>query len=576
MAFDGVMVSAIASDIKSKLIGGKVNKVGSPEKDELILSFRSNRQNYKLLISIMANMPKVHFTKKNKVNPLVAQGFLMLLRKHLVGAELEEILQPDFERILIFKFRGTNELGDLQTVNLIVEMMGRHSNIIFTDKEGIIIDSMKRIGANVSSVREVFPKRMYVSPPNQGKINPLRIQEEDFYGLANETITATNFLIGNFTGISNDFATEISNNAGIDVLEKNDMSSVHKLYVSFADSINKVKAEEFDYNIYELGKKQVISATKLKFLEGNKKRHYGDISQMIEDYYDDRELRSRLNQKSSDLKKTINTNLERCYKKLNIQSKIIKDSEDRQKYKLYSDLIFANLYAIKKGNKKVTLNNFYDGDKEIDIQLDENLTPTENANKYLKKYNKKKRALVATTEQLRLTKNEIEYLESVKYATENAIGEEDLIDIRNELIKSGYVKKKKSKSKKALKKSTPIHYETEDGFHIYVGKNNMQNDYLVSEFGNKKDLWFHIKGATGSHVLLVDNGREIPDKIYEIAAGVAAYHSSGRNSSKVDVDYTELKNIKRPNKAMPGFVIYHTNYSMTIKPSINGLKEISD
>lgn len=571
MAFDGTLVSAIVHELNEKLLNGKVNKVNNPEKDEIVFNIRSNRTNYKLVLSILANMPKVNITTKNKVNPLKASGFLMLLRKQLVGATITKIAQPDFERIIEFDFRNLDELGETIERKIIIEMMGRHSNIIFIDEKGEIIDAIKRIGLNVSSVREVFPKRDYIKPLSD-KLSPLVVNFDDFKALEHSDITNIDFIKNNFNGISFDSASEICFLAGCVADDK--LDDIEKLYKGFKSYFDKVKAGEFKHCIYEFNNKKIISATKLSFLGDEPVDEFENTSELIEAFYERREVSSRINQKSHDLKKLVNTNLERCYKKLAIQNNIIKDSKDREKLKLYGELLFANLYSIKKGDKKVTLLNYNDGNKEVTINLDEHKTPVENANRYLAKYNKKKRALVASKEQLELTKKEIAYLESVKYSIENALKEEELIDIRKELVASGYVRKRAGKGKKALAKSKPHHFVTEDGFHIYVGKNNIQNDYLITELGKRDDMWFHIKTETGSHVLLVNDGREFPDEVYEIAAATAAFYSTAGASSKAEVDYTLLKNIKRPNGSVPGYVVYYTNYSMTIKPSIEKLTKI--
>ncbi len=571
MAFDGTLVNAIVYDLKEKVLNGKVNKVAIPEKDEVVLTVRNNRTNYKVCISILANMPKVNITTKSKVNPLKASGFLMLLRKQLVGALITDIVQPDFERIIEFHFRNLDELGETIERKLIVEMMGRHSNIIFVDEKGEIIDAIKRIGLNVSSVREVFPKRDYVKPRSD-KLNPMETTKDEFLSIDFNDVTNIDFIKNNFNGISFDSASEICFLAGVMADDKLEKKGLEVLYNGFSRYFDRLRDGDFCYSIFAFGTKKIISATKLGFLGEEPIVVFDDVGELIENYYEQREISSRINQKSSDLKKFINTNLERCYKKLGIQENIIKDSADREKLKVYGELLFANIYSIKKGDKSVTLLNYNDDNKEVTIRLDENLSPAENANKYLAKYNKKKRALKASKEQLELTKKEIAYLESVKYSIENALMEEELVDIRRELVDSGYAKKRGGKGKKALGKSKPHHFVTEDGFHIYVGKNNVQNEMLITDIGKRDDMWFHVKTATGSHVLLVNDGRDFPDEVYEIAAGVAAYFSTAKDSTKVEIDYTLLKNIKRPNGSMPGYVIYYTNYSMTIKPSIDRVK----
>lgn len=580
MAFDGIVISNIIYELNNKILGGKIGKVSQPENDELILTIRNNRTNYKLLLSSMASMPKVHLTETSKVNPITAPNFCMLLRKHLIGGTIRSITQPNFERIVIFEIENLDELGEMVTRKLIIEIMGRHSNIVLTDETDNILDAVRRVGAQISSVREVFPNRPYVLPPDQGKVNPLTIDsEESFVSIIKKGDTLQKSIYQNITGFSPITAEEICYRAGINgSTQLEDAESAFKyLYEAFASIINDIELGNFTPAIYldEEDVQKAFSSVQLTHLRQYEAVEYDSISELIENYYMQSAIRSRISQKSVDLRKLVNTNLERCYKKLDIQLHQIKDTEDREKFKIRGELINANIYQINDGDTEVTVFDYYEN-KERKITLDPRLTASQNAQKQYDKYNKKKRTLTALTEHIVTTKSEIKHLESVKYALETALKEEELLEVRQELMETGYIKFKKSKKQKALKKAEPHHYVSSDGFDLYVGKNNFQNDMLSTKFANGNDWWFHAKEIPGSHVIMKSNGltmEEIPDRAYEEAASLAAYYSKDKDAPKVSVDYIMKKHIKKPNGSAPGFVIYHTNYSMMVSPSIENLKE---
>ncbi|PKM68132.1 MAG: hypothetical protein CVU95_05680 [Firmicutes bacterium HGW-Firmicutes-2] len=582
MAFDGIVISNIVKELNDTIVGGRIGKVTQPEKDEIILTVRNHRTNYKLLLSSMASMPRLHLTETNKTNPITALNYCMLLRKHLIGGLILSITQPNFERIVVIEIQNLDEMGETCYRKLIIEVMGRHSNIILTDENDMILDSIKRIGAQVSSVREVFPNRPYVLPPNQGKANPLSIRDFDaFLQIIRGQEALQQALYKNITGFSPQMAEEICFRAGIfgstvvDDLSVEQIQSVYDVYVLLIQAIDKgdyapsVVIDALDHQI-------AFSAFPITFYQKENLVPYDSISALVENFYMNNAIQSRISQKSVDLRKLVQTNLERCYKKLNLQLQQLKDTEDRDKFKIIGELIHANLYQIKEGDTEVTVLDYYHENQPRTITLDPRLTPSQNATKQYEKYNKKKRTLAALSEHIKTTQGEIEHLESVKYALANALKEEDLLEVRQELMETGYLKFRRSKTKKALQKAEPMHYRSSLGHDIYVGKNNYQNDLLATKLSSGGDWWFHAKDIPGSHVIVKADGKELPDAVYEEAAGLAAYYSKDRESPKVSVDYTLKKNLKKPNGSAPGYVIYHTNFSLMVAPSLKGVTLVKD
>ncbi|MCT4544249.1 MAG: NFACT family protein [Vallitalea sp.] len=573
MALDGIVISNIVYELNNLIVGGRIDKIYQPENDELIISIRNNKKSYKLLLSALANMPRIHITEIQKKNPLNPPNFCMLLRKYITGGKVLKLKQPNFERIVEIHIEHLNELGDLCTKKLIIEIMGRHSNIILCDNDNKILDSIKHVSLNVSSVREVLPGRIYAYPPSKNKVNPLNDYSlEEFSDLLkNKNTIIHKALYFTFNGISPIIAEELCYKASLNSstntseLTKEDFNNLFTYYQSLKDTLN-------NYNYYpniivdNNDCYKEFSSVSLTSYSEYSTISFDSISQLLDKYYAKSSNNSRISQKSSDIKKIISINLERCYKKLDLQLKQIKDTESRDKYKIKGELITANIYNIKEGSDKFTTINYYTNE-EITISLSPNLSPSENATKYYNRYNKLKRTYFALTEHIEDTKAEINHLESIQSSLNFVQAEEDLIMIREELMNYGYLRFRKNKNKKSLQKSKPFHYQTSDGFDIYVGKNNLQNDELTMKFANSNDWWFHTKEVPGSHVIVKTNGRELSDSAFEEAAQLAAFYSKANTSTKVAVDYTLKKNIKKPAGSVPGYVIYHTNYSMYVTPS---------
>ncbi len=574
---DGIVLHHIATSLKEVLLGGRVDKITQPEKDELIIHIRAGGQKRRLLLSAQATMPRVHLTYKNKKNPQTPPSYCMLLRKYIGNARITDIQQLSMERILKITLEQLNEMGDLCSYGLIIEIMGKHSNIILVDQENNILDSIKRIGANISSVRQVYPGKEYQLPPKQGKIDIRTLSSID--EMRNQLLGMNDLVYKSiymkYLGISPFVANNICFSAGIDGnshVESLSSPEFALLYESIDKLIHMIDKKAFTPYLItdQTGNYEDYHSLLLtEDLFSKKVIPQEDINLLIDSFYETRSLQVRMKQKTHDMRKLIQTSLERAYKKLDIQSRQLKDTENMDKFKIKGELLLANQYLIKDGDQSVEVLNYYTNQQEK-ISLDPNKSAIENANKAFDKYNKKKRTLVAVKEQIEKTESEIGYLESVKYSVENVKTEEEIEDIRHELMETGYIRYRKTKSKQKLK-SKPYHYISSDGFHMYVGKNNLQNDELSTKFASNSDWWFHTKEVPGSHVIVKCQGQELPDNVYEEAAALAAYYSKARMSTKVTVDYTMKKHLKKPHGSAPGYVIYHTNYSLFIDPSIDHL-----
>ncbi len=579
MALDGITVASLASELNHTILNARISKIAQPETDELLLTLKGSSGNYRLALSANASLPFVYLTQNNKPSPMTAPNFCMLLRKHIANGRITAIRQPGLERILIFEIEHLDDMGDLCTKQLIVELMGKHSNIIFATHENKIIDSIKHISVQMSSVREVLPGRDYFIPRTQEKLNPLETSLEEFLTSAmNRPDSVTRAIFTTYTGISPGLANEICYRAAIDgdmaTASLSEDEKMH-LYNHFSWMMDDVKNETFHpHIILRNGQPVDFSPVNFTLYQDMDTENHDSISYVLEQFYARRNVFNRIRQKSVDLRKIVQTALERSSKKYDLQEKQMRDTQKRDKYRIYGELINTYGYTVPEGAKSFQALNYYTNE-EIVIPLDSQLTPQENAQKYFAKYNKLKRTHEALETLLTETRQEMEHLDSIATSLNIAESEEDLIQIKEELISYGYIRKKSS-DKRRKTKSKPFHYLSSDGFHMYVGKNNFQNDELTFKFANGGDWWFHAKGMPGSHVIVKTEGKELPDNTYEEAARLAAFYSKGRENEKVEIDYLERKNVKKPNGAVPGYVIYYTNYSMPIKPDITGIELISE
>lgn len=591
MAFDGIVIANIVHELKANIMNARVYKIYQPEPDELNLILKTSTGNYRLLLSASATLPLLYLSTENKNNPMTAPNFCMLLRKHIGNGRIVGIEQPGFERIVIFHIEHLDEMGDLCTKKLIIEIMGKHSNIIFCDENDSIIDSIKRVGAQMSSVREVLPGRNYALPPSQEKISPLDLTREYFnQTMLTKPLNLCKMLYTSLTGFSPVIANEICDRAGLDgdastgILMMDEAAEgqyIHngaeRLWEKLSEVIEQIRQEEFQPGIYYDEEETPIefSGIPLTMYSDMKWKQNASISAILQEYYAAKNNVTRIRQKSSDLRRIVSTAIERTAKKYDLQRSQLKDTEKRDKYRVYGELINTYGYGIEPEAKSFQALNYYTNE-EITIPLDPTMTPAENAKKYFAKYNKLKRTNEALTEQVAQTKLELEHLQSIQTALDITLEENDLADIKRELMEYGYIRfKSEGKKKGKLPKSKPFHYISSDGYHMYVGKNNYQNEELTFKVANGGDLWFHAKQAPGSHVIVKTEGnQDIPDRTYEEAARLAAYYSSARTGSKVDIDYTRRSNLRKTPGGAPGFVIYHTNYSMTIEPDIRGIEEV--
>ena len=579
IAFDGIVTKAVVSELNTCLINGKINKIFEPNKNEILLGVYSSGKNYCLNVSIDSVNYRINLTTTSKPNPQNVLNFCMVLRKHIANGRITKIYQPGMERIINFEIEHLNEMGDLCHKVLIIELMGKYSNIIFTDSDGTIIDSAKRIPASVSSVREVLPGRAYTIPATQeDKYNPLTVDSKQFADIISaKPLTVSKAIYSSFSGISPLVANELAHRAGLDAdspVAAYSHDELLHLGSNFTWMMEDIKNNRFTPNIVRDGNEpKEFSSIELTQYSDLTVTKYESISEVLELYYSERNTYTRIRQKSADLRKHVNTLLERNQKKYSLQMKQLKDSEKREKYKVYGELINAFGYGLTPDDKFLEAANYYDDNKIIKIPIDNTKTPAENAQKYFDKYGKMKRTAEALNELILETKSQIDHLESIQNSLDIALSADDLVQIKDELIEYGFIKKGKG-SKKQKVKSKPFHYISSDGFDMYVGKNNYQNDELTFKLATGNDWWFHAKGMPGSHVIVKAENKELPDSTFEEAGKLAGYYSKGKNADKVEIDYLQKKNVKKPNGAAAGFVVYYTNYSLTIHPDISDIRQI--
>jgi len=581
MPFDGIVINSLVSELKEKLVEGRIDKIHQPEKDELIIHIRGFKTNYKLLISADSRLGHITLTDAKKVNPTTPPMFCMLLRKHIAGSRIIDITQMEMERIIAISVEGRNELGDTVVKDLIIETMGKHSNIVLIDKStGKIIDSVKRIPFGTSRSRQLLPGLTYEAPPNF-KTNLLTTSYEDFISALEDYQNNTSdekihkFIYMTYQGVSPIIGKELCLNANIDKnLQLSLLKPVdkEKLWHQLVQLRNQIKDQNFapivaldsqgiskDFSCFDLN---VYSQS-----EDFEVLRPSSTTDAINAFFAKRDINNRLMQRSQNLRKTVNAKVDKLSKKIKNLKGDLHFAENADEDKIKGELIIANIYVITKGDSSAKLTNYYDPEaKEIEIPLDIRLSPSDNAQKYFKKYNKLKTAQIKVQEQLEIAELEIAYLENVLVNIEISSDNKNIEEIQQELIQEGYLKKKYLKKAKKAVKSKPLKYKSSDGFDILVGKNNTQNDELTLKTASNADIWLHTKIIPGSHVIIRTQGNEVPDQTIREAAMIAAYHSKARGSSQVPIDYTEVRNVKKPNGAKPGMVIYETNSTVYVTP----------
>ena len=560
MSFDGIFTKAVVDEIYPLLLNGKINKINQPDKNEINLQIY-NKENYKLLLSCANNLSRIHLSEKSKKNPITAYNFCMLLRKHLVGGTIKNIYQHKMDRVVCFEIENLNELKELSKKLLIIEIMGKHSNIILVDKESNkIIDAIKHIDSRQSSIREVFPNKDYFFVKDE-KENIL----DENYKLPSEIlkisepISMKKFFYTNYLGFSPIISYELLNNSNVDStvnsanLNDEDIKRIDENFVKLVENI---KAKNY-YPILikdEMNNNKDFYCFDLNLYE--KKESVDSLSKLVESFYHNNSLRDRINQKASGFKKILTTKLNRLTNKYLAMNDELLNNQSKEDLKNYADLLSINIYKIEKGMKKISVGNIYDNMEVVEISLDEKKSPRENIEAYYKKYKKLKTADEIIKTELPKIEEEMKYIKQILETIEIITELNELSEIEEELISLGYVRKSK-KNKQKLEKSKPYVFETDSGALIYVGKNNLQNENLTLKFANKNDIFFHAQDVPGSHVIL--RGANLTEDDYKIAGFLAGYYSYFKNEGYANVDYTEKKHIRKAKGTGLGMV-YYDNY----------------
>lgn len=574
MPLDGLMLSRIAEELHTTLQGGRVDKVTQPERDEIGMLIRAGGQNHRLLLSCSANHARVHLTKTNKKSMDPPPQLCMLLRKHLLGGRVMEVKQIGFDRILNIMIESMDELGDYSVKTLVIEIMGRHSNIILVGADGRIIDSARRITAEISRVREVLPHLPYALPPEQEKLDVRVADEQEIVHalLRGENQTLDKAILGALSGVSTQAARELSYRFMMDEKASPDRwlrhvaPIAHDLKRFFAALPDQAQPVIFSQN----GQIADVTAFVYQSRVRQDQEILENMSAALDTFYAQRDKNERIRQKSSATLHTLQTALERCEKKLAMQLEKQQEVADREQLRVYGELIMASVYAIEKGAKIARVTNYYEESMpQIEIPLDETLSPTQNAQKYFKRYAKAKAAAELLVGQIEQNEQEIRYLQGQLVNLESITEENELLEIRRELAGQGYIRREQGKNGRVQKipPTKPDYFTAPDGTEIFVGKNNIQNDALtLSAFG--EDIWLHTQNIPGSHVIIrMTTGEQWPeDDTLILAARIAAKYSKARHSSQVPVDYTHRKFVKKPSGAKPGFVTYTQHYTVYVDP----------
>ncbi|MCR5211759.1 MAG: NFACT family protein [Lachnospiraceae bacterium] len=583
MAFDGITVSALSEELSRRLKGATISKIAQPEKYELLFTIKGGDSEGPLYLfsSANASLPLLYLTTDKKKSPETAPAFCMAMRKYCQGGRILSVEQVGFERVIKLTLSHRGEMGDVEDFHLYFEIMGRHSNVILTDSQDVIIDAIKRITSLVSSVREVLPQKPYFIPHQEGKCSPLEMDEESFSKkvlTGNRTIEKA--ILDSFTGFGTLASSEIAARSGLSpdsFVESLSMNDKNALYSSFSSLLTELKEKRYSPAIYLSSSRLVspeFSAIPLTCLSDMEIRSFDSVSSMLEAFYSGKNHEDNIRQKTESLRKTVETLLARDNKTLLLQEKQLDDTKKADKYRLYGELIHAFGYNLMGGESFLVANDYHTGE-DVKIPLDKNLSAMENAKHYFKKYDKLKRTKESLVDRIKTTKENIEILSSILTSLSFSDDERDIAEIRQELYEQGYIKKSGvRKGQKKEKKASPLSFRTRDNFLIYVGKNNYQNEEVTFKLATGKDWWFHAKTIHGSHVILKTEGKEPSDEAFLAAAQLAAYFSEGRDQNKVEVDYVQKKEVKKTPGTKAGFVIYYTNYSMVVAPTLENVERL--
>ncbi|RHW39705.1 fibronectin/fibrinogen-binding protein [Lysinibacillus yapensis] len=551
MAFDGLFTFAMANELK-KLESGRIAKIHQPNALEIVLQIRANGENYKLLSSIHPSYARVHITQHSIDNPSEPPMFCMLLRKHIEGGFIHSIKTDPFERIIKFEIESKNEIGDQVFRTLTIEIMGRHSNIVLIDKTtNKILDSLKHLPPSMNSYRTVLPGQPYVAPPEQDKKNPMALSDEEigqFFAEEKSAKEIVDYLKGFSPMHANELNYRMQHGGKVEVFRSFMNEIINGQYPTYMEENRKI----------------YFSPTKLEHLKGAETT-YNTLSALLDRVFYARAERDRVKQQAGDLERWLSNEINKLKLKLKKLHKDLDQASKLDRYQLFGELLMANLYLFEKGMKEVTVSNYYsENEEQITIPISERKTPVENAQSYYTKYNKAKNALVMVNEQIEKTENEINYFEMLS-AQVNQASPADIEEIREELAEQGYLRMRAGKKKKKATKPSPEQFKSSTGIPISVGKNNKQNDYLTFKVAKKSEVWLHTKDIPGSHVVI--HSSEPDETTLLEAATLSAYFSKARESSSVPVDYTEVRHVKKPNGAKPGFVIYFEQKTLFVTPN---------
>jgi predicted ribosome quality control (RQC) complex YloA/Tae2 family protein len=589
MALDGLVLHAIVHELKA-CVGGRLNKIHQPNENDIVFHIRGKGQNLKLLLSANPTYPRIHFTEQMLMNPLEAPMFCMLLRKHCESGVIESVEQVEMERVIHIQIRQRDELGDISTKKIIVEIMGRHSNIILVDPTtGTILDGIHHVTPAISSYRIIMPGSKYVAPPEQYKLNPLLTEKAAFIEAMGEKPTAMleeqgdspkpakieERLVAVFSGVSPLVARELVHRSGHNAQATVNAADLSKLWPVMAEMMEQIRLDLYHPVIVEASAngKAFFSVVELTHIEGNA-TSYPTASDCLESFYGDKAERDTVKQRTSDLHRFVQNEKNKNGKKLEKLQDTVDDAKDADKYRILGELLTASLHVVSKGDKSLETINYYDENQAlIRIDLDPLLTPSENAQRYFRKYTKMKNSLAVVIDQMEQTKQEIIYLDSLLQQLGSA-SLQDIEEIREELAEQGYLRQRNKKQRKKKKQDKPTLscFTSSEGIPIYVGKNNTQNEFLTNRLAQSNDTWLHTKDIPGSHVVI--RSSSISEETLLEAAQLAAYYSQAKESSQVPVDYTLIKHVHKPNGSKPGFVIYVNQKTLFVTPDDQKIKQM--
>ena len=584
MAFDAGMLACVIHEIRTAALGARIEKISQPERDEIVLQMRSFEGGRRLLIHAGSSNPRIGFTTAQRENPPTAPMLCMLLRKHLSGAKLSDVRQEGFERVVRLEFETRDEMGFACRRYLVVEVMGKYSNLMFTDEKDKILAVLRPVDFSTSSMRQVLPGMTYELPPAQDKADPTATDEEAFgeaYASAPDGRLCHKWIIETYLGISAAVAREMVYLATGDVDTPVGGCDASALWQGFDAVMRRIRENDYAPTLYMDGERPVEYA----FMPLTQYGHSytavtGEASELLDRFFATRDRETRVKQHASDILHILTNAETRLHKKLDLQRGELADCERGVEYKKLGDLITANLYMLERGMSEVTLTDYEDYHEEdgsygsCTVTLDTRLSPTANAQVYYKKYNKSKTAREELTRQISLGETELTYIYSVFDALTHAETDADLAEIRDELYRSGYASRMKQYREHKQKNPTVAQFILPSGRRVLCGKNNVQNEYITHRLADRNDYWFHAKGVPGSHVVMETNGDEPSDEDFTLAAEIAAYYSKAQGGQNVGVDYTLVRHVKKPAGGKPGLVIYHTNWTAYVTPNGERIAEL--